>query len=279
MKQAREWLSTCLNDHSTCRSHRRDLGLPKRLIEVEMCDNSICARLVESCTLPQSTPYCTLSHCWGTAPIFSLLSTNIQNLSYSIPVERTVPSFRDAMLVVQFLGYRYLWIDSLCILQDSGEDWKQQAPEMGKVYGNAILNIAATGYRNGMRGLLSARERQKFPIQVPQTIDNEQCFTTTYVVDGNGWENHIAQSPLMRRAWVIQEIIMVSVRINRCCWPLIFPPKANRVLHFTQSQLYWECATLTSCEAFPRGYVWQPRHYTLKKTMNMHSRVCRDRLI
>ncbi|KAH8654616.1 heterokaryon incompatibility, partial [Tricladium varicosporioides] len=87
--------------------------------------------------------YLTLSHCWGGGNNFKLQAGNLKHLKSEIPLDQLPRTFRDAMVITKVLGYRYLWIDSLCIIQDSEEDWAQEAGRMAQVYGNAILNLAA----------------------------------------------------------------------------------------------------------------------------------------
>ena len=50
--------------------------------------------------------------------------------------------YKEAIRVTLALGYRYLWIDSLAIIQDSDEDWTYEARRMAIVYGNATANLA-----------------------------------------------------------------------------------------------------------------------------------------
>ena len=65
--------------------------------------------------------------------------------------------FQDAVLVTRMLGIQYLWIDSLCIIQDSPEDWQEQSALMGQIYADAWLNISISGEAQMDRGFLNER--------------------------------------------------------------------------------------------------------------------------
>src|SRR5207248_2982479 len=74
-----------------------------------------------------------------------------------IPLSDLPPTFRDAIAVTRTLRVRYLWIDSLCIIQDDRDDWAKESPKMGLIYTNAILTIAASAARDSSCGLFSHR--------------------------------------------------------------------------------------------------------------------------
>lgn len=75
--------------------------------------------------------YTTLSHCWGSHQPLSLTRANFSSFSSESAVERLPKTYQDALVVTLSLGYRYIWIDSLCIIQDDRDDWLEQAPSDG----------------------------------------------------------------------------------------------------------------------------------------------------
>src|SRR5690348_6325601 len=79
--------------------------------------------------------------------------SNIQAMERAISVEELPQTFRDAVRVTQMLGLDYIWIDSLCIIQDSEKDWSEQAPQTGEIYGNAFITISADVGANSHSGL------------------------------------------------------------------------------------------------------------------------------
>src|SRR4051812_13673725 len=86
-----------------------------------------------------SMKYVTLSHCWGTIEILRLLKENFQSLKKEIIVADLTKTFQDAIWIAQSLGFQYIWIDSLCIIQDDEEDWRRESILMSSVYSNSSL--------------------------------------------------------------------------------------------------------------------------------------------
>jgi hypothetical protein len=95
---------------------------PTRLVDVNALDSSgkTVLRLVTS--LPANTRYVTLSHCWGLIPITKLTHANFENFLHEIDFNSLTKSFQDAIYITRALDCRYLWIDTLCIIQDSEQD-------------------------------------------------------------------------------------------------------------------------------------------------------------
>ncbi|KAK0652382.1 heterokaryon incompatibility protein-domain-containing protein, partial [Cercophora newfieldiana] len=108
--------------------------------------------------LPELRRYATLSHCWGSLQITRLLTTNQEIFKKGIQVDTLQPTFQHAIRVVRLLGLRYIWIDSLCIVQDSVIDWETESARMGKVYRHASINIAAASSLDARGGLSVGHE-------------------------------------------------------------------------------------------------------------------------
>ena len=111
----------------------------------------------------------------------------------------------------------YLWIDSLCIIQDSVEDWQHESMNMGMVYSGAVCNIAATGFPDGSNGLFIAAEAAlDEPIEVQLNADvtahEGECFRKGdyHLVDFSSWSNGVDNAPLNKRGWVVQESVVYS---------------------------------------------------------------------
>lgn len=157
----RNWLQDCRSHELCCRKvPGTPKRLPTRLIQViripgAVKNTKIQAKLCQGSDLPNDTPYATLSHCWGRTKFLTLTKDNLDQMTRDISVAELPRVFQDAMRVTLELGLFYLWIDSLCIIQDCEnlEDWKLEAPRMGDVYGQATFGIAATGFADGQAGL------------------------------------------------------------------------------------------------------------------------------
>jgi Heterokaryon incompatibility protein (HET) len=144
---ARTWINSCVHSHRRC-VRLQDTRLPSRVLDVGIHNSPWDPYLLES--NGKCGRYVTLSHRWppnlsSMAPNLSLKTTSqsIDQRRQGIPLSRMPATFRDAVIVCRKLCICYLWIDALCILQDSDEDWAKEAPQMGSVYSNAVFTISA----------------------------------------------------------------------------------------------------------------------------------------
>lgn len=155
-----------------------------------------------------------------------------------IPVEALPRTFNDAIQLARRLGVSYLWIDSLCIIQDSMEDWRRESQLMDKVYRYSACNIMAEAAINCDGGLFFGRDPQRlgiFSLDEKQTSSlsykSSICVAQDYV---NAKSDRGKSSPLYSRGWVCQERWL-----------------APRQISFHSNQVFWECTKLKACEAFP----------------------------
>jgi Heterokaryon incompatibility protein (HET) len=134
------WHQECTGSHTACRPSDPSY-LPTRVIDVgkHMFSNP---RLTLGSQLEPGTKYATLSHCWGHSTQTRLLRSNLSSFKQKLPWKELSKTFKDVFKVTRHLGIRYLWIDSLCIIQDSPEDWARESSAMSKVYSNGYCNIA-----------------------------------------------------------------------------------------------------------------------------------------
>jgi hypothetical protein len=147
MSGALKWLSRCQDTHARCRSSSVSSYTPTRLLQIgqpsfEKIRLSLCPRREGT-----AVQYATLSHCWGTSKLsnFSVLnSISLKNLHEGILISELDQVFQDAVFTARSLCLGFLWIDSLCIFQDSKADWRREAPLMSYVYSGAVINIAAS---------------------------------------------------------------------------------------------------------------------------------------
>jgi hypothetical protein len=119
--------------------------VPTRLLDVQAFQPSKDIKLVMLDGKSATAHYVTLSHCWGSSSKLPL-TTRIDNLaqhSQRISFFDLSLTFKDAVKLTLDLGLRYLWIDSLCIVQDEPEDWLREASKMALVYGNALVTLSA----------------------------------------------------------------------------------------------------------------------------------------
>jgi hypothetical protein len=112
-------------------------------------------------------PSMTLSHCWGGAGVLKLTAGSLHELSTGIEISILLQTFQDAIPVALALRVNYLWIDSLCIFQDSIADWARKSSAMGNVYRHGLCNIAATASKDGNGGLFLHCPRTKQTLETP----------------------------------------------------------------------------------------------------------------
>lgn len=162
----------------------------------------------------------------------------LAELQVGIDIGKLPRTFTEAFMVCRQLGYRYIWIDSLCILQDDDDDWRAEASLMGKNYANAELNISATAAEDSDAGLFVQRDpKLVMPIKVTISEPGSPFNPGSYhILDPQIWSAGVSEAPLNSRGWVFQERLL-----------------ARRVLHFGRNQLYFECHQQDACESFPLG--------------------------
>jgi hypothetical protein len=168
--------------------------------------------------------YMTLSHCWGSYVPARLLTTNFGDYMSGSDLDVLPKTFQDAVCTARRLNVHYLWIDSLCILQDSEEDWRRESATMGSVYRNSFLNLAATAAPDATHGMF-VKDRTDLCCPNLDVQHDKRRKPTVYFLskDSHGY-GFATYGPLIKRGWVLQE--------------LVFPP---RVVHFDQTQIQWQC--------------------------------------
>ncbi|XPS69738.1 hypothetical protein M3J09_001997 [Ascochyta lentis] len=156
-------LEKCWTSHAQCRLLTRSTGyLPTRLIDVgESGDALVSVR--ERSDLIQGSSYVALSHCWGGTQPITLTAETATMLRTGATVQSLPQTFQDAVFLCRKLGFRYVWIDSLCIFQDNLNDWAIEARHMKEIYSNAIFAIAATAAKDSDAGLFYHRN----PVLIP----------------------------------------------------------------------------------------------------------------
>ncbi|KAI1052364.1 hypothetical protein LB507_007510, partial [Fusarium sp. FIESC RH6] len=165
---ALSWMAKCIQNadgqHDIC-NRRDEYYLPTRLLDVRQALQDRVVRLVclsnEEGT-STGTEYASLSHCWGAHGAKEnpkLLTANTESRqTKGLKWDNLPKTFQDAFKVASWLGLDWLWIDSMCIVQDSQSDWKAEASMMDKVYMNAKVNISADKGQDSRSGCFAQRQ-------------------------------------------------------------------------------------------------------------------------
>jgi hypothetical protein len=240
------WLDVCISSHPACsQADFQPPPLPKRVIAVGQKGSSRCCLVSGK---EKNGHYATLSHCWGD-PNHRPLTTTDQTLAcrqQGIENEELPKTFQHAVEVCRQIGIDYLWIDSLCIIQEqeSQEDWAKEAPRMGFVYGNSTLTISAAAAADSTQGCFQERFGLFF-WPCPVVMFGRACYVSrypTYKERYYGDPGELDRSiPLFQRAWVLQEQAL-----------------SRRSIIFSKNQLVWRCPTLSTNEKFPLGTPHMP---------------------
>ncbi|KAK4183094.1 heterokaryon incompatibility protein-domain-containing protein [Podospora australis] len=243
------WLQSCRPDHDMC-SHVSAMvndWHPTRLVDLGPNRNSIYWTLYstqEDGSLRMPVIYMALSYRWGANKLRLLNSTLAEFRKGTISIHQLPQTFQDFSFLAKRFGVRYLWIDALCIIQDSARDWEIESLRMRQVYANSVCTIAASASTNEQEGLFRVRTNLDgvLPglIQIPVTplsSQDQRQMVPFYIFDDEVWESSIYQSPLHRRGWAFQEQYL-----------------SPRMLYFTGNQVFWECIQGgRRCEGFPNG--------------------------
>jgi hypothetical protein len=216
-KLYRTWLGLCETCHTTsCKEER--WGASKlevlRLIDVET--RSVIANV------PSEARYVALSYVWGKAQQLLLTQETFTRLTSARGLSEDRPDIPktvlDAMNVTSELGFRYLWIDTLCIKQDDPKDKDLQISNMDRIYSCASLTIVSTG-PNADSGIPGLGESSRSSRQVTRIFSNVQLVSALPILS-----QALLNSPWDQRGWTLQEKAL-----------------SKRLLIFTEFQAFWHC--------------------------------------
>ncbi|KAK4444010.1 heterokaryon incompatibility protein-domain-containing protein [Podospora aff. communis PSN243] len=245
--QAQEWIRACLDKHALCGNDEL-FPLPSRVLDLGDAAEGepIVVQLLES--TGRSERYIALSHSWGGERPLITTTETLEEHKTGIQFDCLPLTFQDAARIARRLGIRYLWIDSLCIIQDSPEDWQLEASRMASVYRNSWLTVSAIAssspssgcFRRDLATIAQAPDDDDDPLSVlfPEASKLRKDlrlslrFATAHPDFSPFFdpEKDVA-FPLLGRAWAYQERLL-----------------APRVLHFGPHELFWECMQDLDCE-------------------------------
>lgn len=234
----RKWLDQCLAEHALCAQNDDEARVvkPARLLAIK--EENI--KLINSDDAGNQY-YVTLSHCWGAkSDIPRLLHNTMAKFRAGIDVADLPKTFQDAITICKKLKFQYIWIDSLCIIQDSLEDWKVQAKSMALVYANSTLTIAALK-SSGSDGGCFTDERHPLCLR-DIYLDDPDVLIFDYAKDKFGIEVDVMgynASPLHSRSWVVQERL-----------------SSPRTVLYGSSGVFWECRCSQASESCYRTLPW-----------------------
>ncbi|KAJ4128985.1 hypothetical protein NW768_007511 [Fusarium equiseti] len=233
-KDAIKWIDDCKTNHEQCRVPNLDFR-PTRLVKIVDSER---VKLISSANLPpdEEVNYVAFSHCWGNVKRLELDANTASRLFAGFETDALPQTYKDAIAICIQLQYKFIWIDSLCIFQDSPSDWHREATMMGSVYANADLNICAASAVDSSQDMFPDRDQNLLtPLDITSHWTGEE-ERRLRLVPLDLFFADISLSPLRQRAWVFQE------------WFL-----SKRSLIMGGMQAWWQCRGKLACETFPDG--------------------------
>ncbi|KAK8045582.1 hypothetical protein PG993_005606 [Apiospora rasikravindrae] len=240
------WVGTCLEQHrGSCDATHNSTEEFKSLVEetyfgvIDVVDMQLKELPIED---GRPNPYVALSYVWGQEirGNSDYVSTRATVMKYITPGglkqvwERLPQTIQDSILLVRRLGCRYLWIDALCIVQDSGSSWKLNSEAMHLIYGNALFTICAAdgdGCSAGLKAawpMLRPDKRENGDPVVPEATKTDpirvECTPGMWLMASRPLEAVVNSSTWNTRAWTFQERIL-----------------SRRCLIFAEGRLYYQC--------------------------------------
>lgn len=215
---AKYWLEDCQQHHQQCRAN--DPKLPRRILDVSRTN----VFLVEDVKF---AAYTALSYKIGGTTLFTTTAATLKDRKAGFLIEQLPKTVRDAIWWTRTLGLSYIWIDSLCILQDSLTDWEVELSTMADIYHNATVVIAAGASENASQGCLPVQSKlAKIPCQPAPGVAILPDFERDRWIHFKG--------ALDTRAWTFQEVQL-----------------ATRVLRVGGEELSWQCRKCKRRENMP----------------------------
>ncbi|KAK0721850.1 heterokaryon incompatibility protein-domain-containing protein [Lasiosphaeria miniovina] len=235
----RQWLEFCRKHHNVCNyaSHPEARRMPTRVIDVGDPDSKTCSRLVLTKDLKnKAEKYISLSYCWGVGVqhAVELRDHNLADLLICLPEKNLTKTHQEAIQLTRELGIRYLWIDSLCIIQDNLGDWESESKRMASVYGGAELTIIAGRAADSREGFVANNYASRKDVPQPVPL---MCGPNPLTGEGDLGHLYVciprskAIGPVTSRGWCFQEAIF-----------------STRAILFCEEQLSFRCRMLARWE-------------------------------
>jgi hypothetical protein len=213
-----QWTTRCRENHERCnRDPASPSTMPTRVLDI----GDLATPPLILVTNGKNEEYATLSYCWGKGYQQPITTTyNLEQRRTALYLTTLPPVFQDAVTITRKLGFRYLWIDSLCILQDSVDDWNAESARMDQYYTGSSLNIAA-----------AAEDPTCSIFDSADLLRDKVSYNTLRLANKLTSQNFV-----QKRAWTLQEEIL--------------PPRS---ILYTSGDIHWICNHESYSEIWPVG--------------------------
>lgn len=230
----RTWLGNCDSNHKSCVAPSAQL--PTRYLDTSenVSPNKVTLRELKDSPNPGDNRYVALSHCWGKGRNLCTTHSTLQSHKNGIEISILPQTFKDAVAVVRKLGIRYLWIDSLCIIQDDLRDWQVESANMAAIYRDSYLVLGAARGESDAQGFLGSR-RQPDTATLASSDAVGSLVLQLQPPEAIRWTNADVDptfhEPLGKRAWCLQERYL-----------------PRRMLLYGTQQMFWDCNEVSASE-------------------------------
>lgn len=218
----RSWYESCQKLHVRCKQHNTSF-MPKRLLQIDLHDPISKPRVI---CVPEglADAYVALSYCWG-KDVSALLTSQNTGSFCTEGIPRLPATIQDACDLCRNTGIRYLWVDRLCILQDSDSDWQEQSSVMGKIYSNAEFTLRAASGTHCNASIFAPRVWHSKATAMLRCTDSQLNDQVCIVRGCSVLYSKDDSEYLDSRGWTLQEDVL-----------------SPRTLTFGVSQMTWECS-------------------------------------
>lgn len=235
----KQWLTVCTNTHEGPRCRQSvETPLPRRLVAIKNTADRLSLAL--ELTNGETGRYIALSHCWGGYTGCQTTTANIASRTSGIDYDSLPQTFKDAIYCALQFDVSYIWIDSLCIIQDDTEDWESESAKMCGIYSDAYFVLAAASANADTDGFLTEPSMFQRGFGLASDIESGKLDLTVY--DDMHLDNHpfsanprpvngVNHEPLNKRAWTLQETLL-----------------ARRCIIFGRHEVSWQCESAGDCE-------------------------------
>ncbi|KAJ4193058.1 hypothetical protein NW759_016601 [Fusarium solani] len=246
-------LNHCVQKHGLC-NVSDGTQLPPRVLDLGPPGTTeLDADIKLMPVLGEKDLYVCLSYCWGGTINIRLLRDRYHDYLRKIPWDILPQGYRDAIHLTRKLGIRYIWIDSLCIVQDDEDDWRKQASLMAQIFQNAYVTIAGTKSQNPNDGYFSVGPPKYKATRIEHEAQDgtvrhayvRQTIPHFFSTEGSHQSDYTPGNfPLLTRGWVFQERLL-----------------SPRILHLGDVEMAWECNEVCACECIgeTKTYESEPR--------------------
>jgi hypothetical protein len=226
-------LQKCILEHPSCQTASDgEAYMPTRVLDIGTGDDASLdvslrapVKLVETARIVSGRLYVCLSHRWG-SPGENIVTekATYEDRKGGMAFCDLGTVYQDTVHILRRMGIRYVWIDSLCIMQDVAEDWLLESKAMAKIYSHAHFTLSR------QCDATKSLTEHNSPYLVTESSVLPAVYARAKIPHIWAWDED-QYFPLLSRGWIYQERLL-----------------SRRVVHFSDHEIIWECNELSACQ-------------------------------